>query len=122
MAMQLLKFGAGWCAPCKAMARAKTLEKFSQKHPAVKVRLVDLDSDEEPKGRAALALAAEAEKLEGRYEIQAFPTLIFTDSSGEELARADTALDLGQLEALYETAKKAAIGNGENENDTDEND
>lgn len=123
MAMQLLKFGAEWCSACKAMTRQKTLEKFAEAHPEVKVRKLDLydEDDDPPEGREAIALAKEAAKLEKRYGIRALPTLIFTDGDGEELARVDHSVVLTELEKLFKQAK-AECNDQDEDGDEDQDD
>jgi thiol-disulfide isomerase/thioredoxin len=87
----LRKFGALWCGPCKAMARAKTLEKFEGLHANVEVKVYDVDDEA-------------AEKLSDELDVQAVPAFIFEDLEGNIVARDDGATNLAGLEKLYKLA------------------
>lgn len=65
--IQILKFSATWCGPCKALA--KQLEGVD-----LPIIHYDVDSDE-------------AEPFIEKYNIRNVPVLVFTDDSGNELNR-----------------------------------
>lgn len=65
--MQILKFSATWCGPCRALA--KQLEGVD-----LPIISYDVDSDE-------------AEPFVDKYGIRNVPVLIFVDDSGNELKR-----------------------------------
>lgn len=100
--LTLLKFGAPWCGPCRQLAKAKTLETFTESHKDVALKIVDLNDDDD-----ATEQDKANEALADRYGVQAIPTMIFVDSEGEELARSDEATTLKGLEKLYQTAVDA---------------
>lgn len=103
--IKLIKFGGEFCAPCRAMDKAQTLEKFAAKYPEVHVIRVDTA---DKKGVPYL----DGEKVAEAYGITALPTLVF-ERIGEvgELVRADGAHKLADIEELYAVAKKRlAVG------------
>lgn len=57
--LTLVKFGAPWCGPCRAIA--PLLERLATEHP--KVSIVDIDIDQAP-------------DLAARFAIRSIPTLI----------------------------------------------
>lgn len=100
--IRLLKFGATWCGPCKALARAKTLEKFAEKHPDVKLELYDVvDEDDLEEGQELTKDQVATNELSAHYDVQAFPTILFVDSDGELLGELQDAPTMKNLEALY---------------------
>jgi thiol-disulfide isomerase/thioredoxin len=108
--LTLYKFGAAWCGACKVMARAKTLEAFGKNHPNVKIEkldLVDQSEDEETPTRQLTRDEQRAEDLAEQYDVQSLPTLLFVNDDDDVLARADHALNLKDLEALYVEALEA---------------
>lgn len=66
--MQLLRFTAKWCGPCKVLAT-----EFEKVNTNIPIKVIDIDDDE----------ARYAE----RYCVMALPTTIYVDEDGEELAR-----------------------------------
>ena len=73
MKITLMKFGAKWCGPCQALAKAKTLEKFAKAHPEVAIEKHD-DTD---KGSEAWG------DLADKYGVKAMPTLVWV--AGEKV-------------------------------------
>ncbi len=84
---RLLFFTAKDCAPCQAMKRAGTLEKFSAA-TGVPVELVDLD---------------EQEACAKRHKVNAIPTMLL--ELGEHETRLVGGVSLKGLLAWYETQK-----------------
>ena len=101
---RLIKFESGTCAFCKAMDKSKVLEKFADSVGDVVVVKVSI-ADE--KG----VPYKDGERWANGYGIAALPTLVLEDAQGRELARAEGALPLKALKALYEQAKaRQALG------------
>jgi thiol-disulfide isomerase/thioredoxin len=100
--MKLMKFGAVWCGACVAMKKSGALEKFAAAHPEVEVEDIIGDYDvygEEIENEKA----AKAEK----FDVQALPTLIFTDLDENTVYAEDTGgMSLAMLEKLYAKAVK----------------
>jgi thiol-disulfide isomerase/thioredoxin len=120
--MKLLKFGAEWCGPCQSMKKAKTLEKFAEKHPDVKVE--DYWTKEYPEGHAKEGQEIEddpANVLAEKYEIQALPTLLFIDAEDEDLilAQDEGAMSMAMLEKLHAKATKALAKRQKEEGNAD---
>ncbi len=105
---RLLKFGAKWCGACNAMARARTLEKFNERHPEVTVELIDIPDDVDDHGKPLKLTQEELEivELADEWDIRSLPALIFVpeDNLDFELARSDEATTLSGLEKLYARA------------------
>lgn len=96
MKLVLKKFGAAWCPPCRAMERAGTLDKFSAKHPDVRVELHD-DSENG---------TARWEALADQHHIKNVPTVIWY-YDGVELLRS-SEVSLTAIESQYARALKKA--------------
>ncbi|MDZ4852496.1 MAG: thioredoxin family protein [Pirellulaceae bacterium] len=78
----LVKFGAQWCGPCRAME--PTLEELT-KTMRGKIAVVDIDVDEHP-------------KLAEHYRVLSIPRLFLFDH-GEIIGNRVGALDLKELES-----------------------
>ena len=78
----LVKCGAQWCAPCKALA--PTLEKVAEER-ASSLSVFDLDIDESPNSAQSL-------------RIQGVPTMILFHN-GQEVARKSGNMAKGSLDA-----------------------
>jgi len=114
----LTKFGALGCAPCKAMERAQTLEKFVEKHPNVEIKKYNTaDEDWNPPRGSPFA---DADKLANRRKVTALPTLIFEAADGEELVRHEGGLSLRDLERMYLDALDEISPNGGDDDDGDD--
>ncbi len=109
---RLIKVGAPWCGPCQAMAKAKTLEKFGEKHPEVRVEEYTLSDEDGEEGAKLSDAEKEANDLADEYDVEAIPTCIITDMDGNELARTDEATGLSGLLKLYAKAKEKAESGG----------
>ena len=96
---RLIKFESGTCAFCKAMDKSKVLEKFADEKGDVQVLKVSI-ADE--KGTPF----KDGEKWANAYGIAALPTLVIETVEGRELARAEGALPLKAIRALYEQAQE----------------
>lgn len=87
----LVKFGATWCGPCKAMD--PVLTKLEQEYDNVKIIKIDVDDNPE---------------LAKNYKIKAVPTVILFDN-GKEIARIASAMKIDVLRNLIkETFNLAA--------------
>ncbi len=109
--MRILKFGSKTCGACIAMDRAKTLEKFVERHPNVSIVKFDVsdEENESPKAAALGDVDYEANmKLSDDYGVEALPTLVFEVETFGEMRRMEGAGNLKQLEAEYEKALEAA--------------
>lgn len=96
MKLTILKIGARWCGPCNALARARTLEKFAEKHPDIRVEIHD-DTD---------AGNARWEEFADRWKVKALPTLIWL-YKGEEVLRSSDVSARGVAEQYERALKKA---------------
>lgn len=89
----LLKVGAKWCAPCVAMDKRGTLDKFQERHPDVKVEV----HDDTETGSAAW------ERFADSWKVRATPSFIWT-YKGDELFRSSGGKSLAELEIEYQRA------------------
>ena len=107
--MQLLKFTANWCAPCKQLK--PIIKKFLMKHPELKYQEIDVDDKAH-------------KKIIDEYEIMTIPALIFVSDSpminkdrASEIAIISTGLiTIEEIEKLYSEAlilEAGAIKKGE---------
>jgi thiol-disulfide isomerase/thioredoxin len=82
--MQILKFSAAWCQPCKALdAQLKRL------FPLLEVQHIDIDSTG---GRGSVIL----------YGVRSVPTLILIDDTGEEHNRLTGSVSDAKLKEFFE--------------------
>ena len=95
---RLIKFESGTCAFCKAMDKSKVLEKFADEKGDVQVMKVSIADDKGIPYKDGM-------KWADAYGIAALPTLVIEDAGGRELARAEGALPLKAIRALYEQAQ-----------------
>lgn len=96
MKIILMKFGAAWCPPCRAMVRQRTLEKFADKHPDVKVVV----HDDTENGSKVF------ERLADEWGVKNLPTIIWM-AGAEELFRSNDTT-LAGIEQQYQRAIKRA--------------
>jgi thiol-disulfide isomerase/thioredoxin len=117
--IKLIKFGASFCAACKAMDRSKVFQRFKEKHPEIELKIYDLPGENEAEKLEALGDAepdealrpfVEADQEADEYDVQHLPTIIFEDESGNELVREEEALSFLSLERLYLKALEEAKG------------
>lgn len=73
MLKKIIKFGASWCAPCKALA--PIIEEISQdeRFKEIEFSEIDIDNDED--------------LLTEKYGIRNIPTLIMLNEEGEVMKR-----------------------------------
>lgn len=96
----LIKFGGDFCSPCKALDRAKTLEKLVARHPnvtIVKHNVADKEGMTPPGSEYE-----KGEKLAQIYGVNGLPTLVFEDANQHELGRFEGGIRLDELEELYQ--------------------
>jgi len=79
--MKILKFGASWCSPCKALK--ENLKGFD------KCEIFDFDADINP-------------EIFEKYGIRKLPTLLFVDDEGEEIKRLVGGLSKERLEEEFD--------------------
>jgi thioredoxin 1 len=70
--MQIIKFGAEWCAACKALE--PILEELKASNPSHEFVIKDVDSEED----ANMAV---------EYKIKSLPTVVFVNHRNEEMFR-----------------------------------
>ncbi len=99
MKLKLLKVGAKWCPPCQALDKRGTLEKFEAKHPDVKVEIHD-----DPRADPEVGSASRWEAFVDKWNVRAFPTLIWVAGDTELLRTTDVSA--AGIEAQYEKALK----------------
>lgn len=102
--MRLIKFGSKVCPACLAMARAKTIERFIERHPELTLVTLDCfdENGEAPKGSAYETNNEIAEA----YEIKNLPMLIFETDDGGELNSWEGGIPMHELEKAYKQAKE----------------
>ena len=98
MKLTLMKFGAKWCGPCAALAKAKTLEKFAAAHPEVKVER----HDDTLHGTDAW------NDLADEWGVKNVPTLIWV-ADGKVLFRSSDVSPAG-IEKQLARAVRAGVG------------
>lgn len=86
--IEIIKFGAAWCGPCKAMQPTvdRLAERYNVEGSSVKVTEVDIDADS--------ARAVE-------YGVQSIPTTVFLQD-GLEVERRSGVLMEATIEKLLE--------------------
>lgn len=99
--MTLIKISAESCGPCKAMAKAKTIERFVEKHGNVTFVPYSIADTE---GNSDYGEFKAAEKKTRKYGVSVVPTLIFEGPTGDELIRQEGGISLRDLEKLYKEA------------------
>lgn len=102
--MRIVKFGTKQCPACVAMDKSKVLQRFVERHPDVKLVLLDC-ADEEgeiPRG----SVYETNDKLSDVYGVDSFPTLVFETNDGGELASWEGGVPMHELEKTYREAQK----------------
>lgn len=107
--MTLTKISAEYCAPCRAMDQARILERFTENHPNVGVKKLNIADKEgntiKAADKEARLMVKKALKALDGFESEAIPLLIFTDgSSGAILSGAAGGHTMKDLEMLYADA------------------
>ena len=85
--MNVIKFSAEWCGPCKAMA--PLFEKASKEFP--NVNFLESDVEDNP-------------EMAEKFHIRNVPTFIVTGKDGAELARRSGSMTYQQLCSMIETS------------------
>lgn len=76
--MQILKFSASWCQPCKQLATVMASDEFKD----LDVKNIDID---------------DAVDIAKSYNIRSVPTLVVLDEKGSEIGRTTGGKTAGQL-------------------------
>lgn len=92
MVAKCLKFGATWCAPCKALK--PIFEKVSQMEEFKDIRFIEYDIEEE-----------DSEDLVIKYGIRSVPTVVLLDENDNVLKKSIGSI---QEEAFIEIVKSEA--------------
>ena len=85
--MNVIKFSAEWCGPCKAMA--PLFKKASEAYPDIK--FIDSDVEDNP-------------DMAEKYHIRNVPTFIVISNDGEEKARRSGSMTYNQLCSMIDSA------------------
>jgi thioredoxin-like negative regulator of GroEL len=85
--MQVLYFGAPWCAPCRSF---KPLVEQTVKE--LNIRWTDINIDYDP-------------SMSQRHEVTSIPTLVILDGQGNTVHRHTGAMSKSQLEAVFNSLK-----------------
>lgn len=80
--VRLIKFGADWCGPCKALE--PKLQEIEQRR-GIEIERVNID---------------EAAELVLQYKILSIPTVLAVDENGAELGRVTAPRSSSQIEEL----------------------
>lgn len=87
--VKLLYFHADWCQSCKRLEAGRVLERLKAREPALKVEIVDVDTQE---------------AMLDRYGVTQTPTLVLVDADGFPLGRP--AIDLDQPDVTLDRLEK----------------
>ena len=85
--MNVIKFSADWCGPCKAMV--PIFEKASKKYPDI--QFIDSDVENDP-------------DMAEKYHIRNVPTFLVLGNDGTELQRRSGSMSYDQLCKMVEMA------------------
>ena len=103
--IRLLKFGGLACPPCVAMAKSKMLERFAERHPGLKIKLVDVQDEhgDHPYGSAF----HDNFEISNEYGVTNLPTLVFEarlpgTNRGVEMGRIEGGVSLRDLEKTWD--------------------
>jgi thioredoxin 1 len=90
--IEVIKFGAEWCAPCKAMI--PIIESLKKKYDAIiesNVSIMSIDIDENP-------------EMASKYKIKSIPTTIFIKND-EVVEKKSGVLNEAQIEEIIKSLK-----------------
>jgi thioredoxin 1 len=90
--IEVIKFSAEWCAPCKAMI--PTIESLKKKYDAIiesNVSIMSIDIDENP-------------EMASKYKIKSIPTTIFIKND-EVVEKRSGVLNEAQIEEIIKSLK-----------------
>ena len=90
--IEVIKLGAEWCSPCKAME--PTIKSLKEKYDAIEgsdVNIVDIDIDENP-------------ELGEKYKVKNIPTIVFV-KDGEMVEKKVGVLNEAQIEEIIKGLK-----------------
>jgi thioredoxin 1 len=91
--IEVIKLGAEWCAPCKAMS--PTIKSLKEKYDAIEgsnVNIIEIDVDENP-------------ELGEKYKVKNIPTLVFV-KDGEMVQKKVGVLNESQIEEIIKELSK----------------
>ena len=90
--IEVIKFGAEWCSPCKAIA--PTMEALKKKYDEIvgsDINILSIDIDENP-------------ELGEKYKVRNIPTIIFV-KDGEVVEKKVGVLNESQIEEIIKGLK-----------------
>lgn len=91
--IEVIKLGAEWCAPCKAMA--PTIKSLKEKYDTIEgsnVNIIEIDVDENP-------------ELGEKYKVKNIPTVVFV-KDGEMVQKKVGVLSEAQIEEIIKELSK----------------
>lgn len=91
--IEVIKFGADWCQPCKAIA--PTMKSLKEKYDAIEgsnVSIISIDIDENP-------------ELGEKYKVKNIPTIVFV-KEGEVIQKKVGVLNESQIEEIIKEINK----------------
>ena len=90
--IEVIKFGAEWCGPCKVIA--PTIKSLKEKYDAIEgsdVSIVNIDIDENP-------------ELAEKYKVRNIPTLVFVKGD-EVLVKKVGVVTESEIEEIIKSLK-----------------
>ena len=91
--VEVIKLGAEWCAPCKAMA--PIIKSLKEKYDAIEgtdINIIEIDIDENP-------------ELGEKYKVKSIPTIVFV-KDGEMVQKKVGLLNEAQIEEIIKEINK----------------
>ena len=90
--IEVIKFGAEWCGPCKVIA--PTIKSLKEKYDAIvgsQVNIIDIDIDENP-------------ELAEKYKVRNIPTIVFVKNE-EVIQKKVGVLTENEIEEIIKSIK-----------------